>query len=158
MPDPFDITKFALGPCVVAFGGTSLGATEDAPNIKLEPEYYESKCDQSFGRPVRKILVNVKVTVSVSLKEIATGFAAVLGSGGSIVVADLGVDALAGSKALTLTPVLPTGGGQLLTFPKAILPKKFDYTPSGTKDHVLKLDFEAFFDATSGLVTIGTAV
>lgn len=153
--DPFDITKLKFGPSVLSFGGTALGGTKGAPKVSIKPEYYESMVDQNGSQPVRKICTRVKATVTAELKEITTAMTALLGESKKIDSGIIGSDiyASANRKALLLTPVNPSDT-DAYNFPAAVLIPEFDYSPTGTEDHVVTVTFECLFDTDGTLLEI----
>lgn len=157
--DPFDITKLKFGPSVISFGGTALGGTKGAPKVSSKAEFYESLVDQNGSQPVRKICTRIKMTVTAELKEITTAMTALLGSGKKIDSGIIGSDIYAATKrkALLLTPVDPSDT-DAYNFPAAVLLPDFDYSPTGTEDHVVTLTFECLFDTDGTLLEIVSPV
>jgi hypothetical protein len=152
-----DATKFKLGACTLTYKSTVLGATDGGPKFDFEPEYYESKCDQSGGRVVRKICTNVKITVSAAFKEIDDAFTQILDATGKITTSEIGKDLLTGGGALLLTPIdaADTHG---YSFPNAVIVPKGSYSFKAEEDHTLELQFEIYADESGVLMertTIG---
>jgi hypothetical protein len=142
----FNTSNFKIGACTISYKGTVLGGTQSGPSFNIEPEYYESKCDQAGGRVVRKVITNMKITVTAELKEIDSGFAQILDGNGKITTALVGSDLLGNGGALILTPVdaSDTVG---YSFPNAVISPKTEYAFKAEEDHVLKIEFEVFPDA-----------
>ncbi len=150
MPDEttqkFDVTKFCLSAYVATFKDTLLGGTDGPPSFKLEPTFFESKCDQAGETVLRKILTGMKIVVSMSMKEIETGMGLILGESGKIQLSDIGKDLFADKGALVLTPIgMP--GLKSYRFPGAMLLMETEYKLSGTEEHVLPVSFECVPDA-----------
>ena len=142
----FDVTKFKLVAYIASFKGTVLGGTDGPPNIKIEPVYYESKCDQAGDQVLRKILIGYKVVVGMSLKEIDAGMALLMGADSKLTLSDIGGDLLAGKGELILTPV-GVADSNSYKFPGATLLPETDYNLAGTEEHKLPVSFECYPDA-----------
>ena len=52
--------NFKIGACAATLGSTALGGTEGNCNLKHEPIYYESKCDQGGEQVIRKVIRSFK--------------------------------------------------------------------------------------------------
>ncbi|QSH40115.1 hypothetical protein P0136_01365 [Lentisphaerota bacterium ZTH] len=132
---------FKHGSCVVSFKGSTLGATVDGPSFNIQPEYYESKCDQAGGRIIRKIITNLKINVAAEILEIDNTLRRIFDSDGKITGALIGTDLLNDGGELTLIPTCKqdkTG----YRFPNAILLPEADYQFKSTEDHTMKVNFE----------------
>ena len=142
----FNTDNFKIGACAVSYKSTDLGGTQNGPSFSIEPEYYESKCDQAGGRVVRKIVTNVKINLKVELKEIDAGFAQLLDANDQIATSLIGSDLISSGGVLLLTPV-DSNDTVTYSFPNAALSPQTEYAFKSEEDHSLILEFEIFPDA-----------
>lgn len=145
MSDGYNVQNFKIGSCALTFKEQVLGGTQTPPQIKIEPQLYESKCDQSGGLVLREIVTGMKVTISAELKEIDKAFAVLLDNGDELNTAIIGTDLRNRSGLLRLTPVNPddhTG----YEFPNAVMRPGCTYRLDGNQEHVLAVEFTAHPD------------
>ncbi len=150
MSDAYNVQNFKIGSCALTFKEQVLGGTQSPPQIKIEPQVYESKCDQSGGAVLREIVTGMKVSISAELKEIDAAFAALLDNEDELNLAIIGTDLLTRAGLLRLTPVNPddhTG----YEFPNAVMRPGCTYRLDGSQEHALSVEFTAYPDA-SGVI------
>ncbi|MCP3967479.1 MAG: hypothetical protein GY750_07080 [Lentisphaerae bacterium] len=142
---------FKHGSCVVSYKNNAIGATINGPAFSIEPEYYESKCDQTGGRVVRKIITNLKINVSAEVMEIDKAFSKILDSSGKITSSMIGDDLLGTGGELSLIPT-DNADKTGYRFPNAILLPETDYEFKSSEDHTMKLSFEIHEDSSGILM------
>ncbi len=59
------------GACTIVYKGKVIGVTQDSPLLNIEPEFYEAQCDQNG---VSKIIMNMKISIFMEVKETDTAF------------------------------------------------------------------------------------
>ncbi len=150
MSNSYDVQNFKIGSCALTFKNQVLGGTQNPPQIKIEPQVYESKCDQSGGAILREIVTGMKVSISADLKEIDKAFETMLDDTGEINLGLIGVDLKSRSGLLRLTPVNPDDKAGY-EFPAAVMRPSCTYRLDGNQEHVLAVEFTAYPDS-SGVI------
>ena len=137
----FNSENFKVGPCVVAYKGQLLGATRDGVKIVIDSEVVDIACDQSYGQPVKRVVTNVKLSVTMTMLEIDPNLSLLLDDN-KITAAALGTDLMKKGGELLLTSVDsndPTG----YRFPNAVLEPNSEYSLPGSAPHSVRLRFTA---------------
>lgn len=150
MSNSYNVQNFKIGSCALTYKDQVLGGTQSAPQIKIDPQIYESKCDQSGGLVLREIITGMKVTITADLKEIDTAFAAMLNNQDELNAEIIGVDLKSKGGVLRLTPV-NAGDSVGYEFPNAVIRPSCTYKLEGTQEHVLSVEFSAYPD-DSGVI------
>lgn len=142
----FNSENFKIGPCIVAYKGQLLGATGDGVKIVIDSEVVDIVCDQSFGQPIKRVVTNVKISVTMTMLEINPNLSLLLDDN-KITSAVIGTDLLKKGGELLLTPVddNDTTGYR---FPNAILEPSSDYSLPGSAPHSVRLRFSAHCSET----------
>jgi hypothetical protein len=118
---------FKTGACKIVYKEKFIGVTQDNPVLNIEPEFYEAQCDQNG---VSKIIMSMKISVFMEIKEIDTNFVK------EIPASTGGV--------LTLLPVSDENNISYC-FPRAV------FIPN-TKDSCHKINFEVYEDSEGVLI------
>lgn len=63
-------TNYAIGPCEIEYGGTSLGKTSGGVTLTIEETFASLTTDQNGESPVDEVITGTTVTVEGSLAEI----------------------------------------------------------------------------------------
>lgn len=122
----WDTYFLQTAPYKVAYKGKIIGITQDSPLLNIEPEFYEAKRDHNG---VSKIVMNMKINISMEIEEVDIGFAKDMqDTGGS----------------LTLLPVSEDDNISYC-FPKAV------FVPN-TEENCYKISFEVYEDSEGVLI------
>jgi hypothetical protein len=139
------------GPCSISYKREHIGVTLDSPLLNFEPEFYEARCNQTGCANVRKIVTNMKITISVSLKQINRNFARFHIVRGKKVNVAFGDDVLVTGGILRFSP-LSTGGGIAYCFPRTVLIPESAYAYQDPEDYYLKIKFDIYEDSEGVLI------
>ena len=141
----FNTDKFKVGASVVAYKGKLLGATRDGIKISVDEQTVDISCDQSYGQPVKRVVIGQTITIAMTMLEIDDNLGLLLDSG-KITNLALGTDLLKNGGELLLTPVNAndTTGYR---FPNAVLEPNSEYSLLSISAHTVKLKFSAVADS-----------
>ncbi|MBN2640964.1 MAG: hypothetical protein JXR78_04885 [Victivallales bacterium] len=140
----FNSGNFKIGPSIVAYKGTLLGGTKGGVKISIDTDTYEVTCDQSYGQPVRKIPLSVKIVITMTMLEVDKGLEQLL-SEDKLSNALLGSDLLANGGELLLTPI-NSNDSTGYRFPNAVLDVNSNVDLFATELHSVTLKFTAEAD------------
>ena len=147
---PGDPSTLHMGPASITYGGNNLGYTlNDSVAINVNMTSTPILPDQA-SLPVKDIITNLEVTVTMTLGEVSSSNLALLpGVSGGAGKDPVGIDLRDVAGALIVTP-LKAGNGIAWTFPKASPlmdgPVPFQRTtPQG-----LQLVFRAYVESSGG--------
>ena len=114
-----DPSTLHMGPASITFNGNNLGYTlNDSVAINVNMTSTPILPDQA-SLPVKDIITNLEVTVTMTLGEVSSANLALLpGVSGGAGKDPVGIDLLDVAKELIVTP-LEAGNGIAWTFPKA---------------------------------------
>jgi hypothetical protein len=141
----FNSGNFKIGPSIVAYKGTLLGGTKGGVKISIDTDTYEVTCDQSYGQPVRKIPLSVKINITMTMLEVEKGLEQLL-SEDKLSNVLIGSDLLANGGELLLTPI-NSNDATGYRFPNAILDINSNVDLFATELHSVTLKFTAEADA-----------
>jgi len=117
---------FKTGACKIVYKGKVIGVTQDSPLLNIEPEFYEAQCDQNGAS---KIIMNMKISIFMEVKETDTAFVKEIPATGGV---------------LTLLPVSDEDNISYC-FPRAV------FMPN-TEDSCHKMIFEVYEDSEGVLI------
>jgi hypothetical protein len=138
--------NFKIGPCIVSYKGSALGATRDGIDLNLETDTIDLQCDQTYGQQLDRVVTGIKLSISLTLLEIDANFALLLDDNGRIATDRLGSRLTDAAGELLLTPLAETDtAGYRL--PCAVLEPDAAYHAASQSPHTLKLKFTAWPDA-----------
>jgi len=143
----FNPENFKIGPCVVTYKGTQLGATQGGVKLNVDMDTVDIKCDQSGGMPVKRVVTAVKLSIAMTLLEIDNNFTLLL-ENGRLTSAVVGTDLLDKGDVLLLTPVAATDKVGY-RFPKAVLEMDAALAFVGSGADTLQLKFTAWPDSNN---------
>ena len=128
---------FKTGPCIIAYKGAVIGVTSDGPLLNIKPEFYEAKCSRTGSKTVGKIIMNMKITVSVKIRKI------------NGIVFKRGMLLTGGELSFT-----PCGGNNNIRycFPRTVIISETARAGEDMNQHYLKLEFEVFEDSEGILI------
>lgn len=139
------------GPCNIGYKGEHIGVTLDSPLLDFEPEFYEAKCNQIEAETIQKVIMNMKITVAVDIKEINKAFASFRGADGGVTDVTFGEDVLTTGGVLCLSPIFGDDSN-CYCFPKAVLIPETVSAYKKTRDYCLKIIFEVYEDLEGILI------
>lgn len=138
------------GPCIISYKREHIGVTLDSPLLNFEPEFYEARCNQTGYKTVRKIVTNMKITISVSLKQVDRNFAKFYDVRGKMIRVVFEEDVLVTGGILRLSPV--SGGEMAYCFPRTVLIPESAYAYKDQENYYLKIRFEVYEDSEGVLL------
>lgn len=139
------------GPCSISYKREHIGVTLDSPRLDFEPEFYEARCNQSGYKTVRKIVTNMKITISVNLKQISGNFASFYDVPGKTAKVVFDKDVLETGGILRLAPL--SGDGSIAyCFPRSVLVPESAYAYKDPENYCLKIKFEVYENSEGVLI------
>ena len=141
----FNPDKIKIGPCVVSYKGSMLGATQGGIKIEMNMETVDIKCDQSYGQAVKRVVTAVKLSIGMTMLEVDQNFSLLL-SGDKISGSVIGSNLLNHGGVLQLTPI-DANDQAAYRFPNAILEPDASCSILGSAANTLELRFTAWPDS-----------
>ncbi len=139
------------GPYCVSYKGEYIGVTLDSPIMNFEPDFYEALCNQTGCETVCKIITNIKIKISISLKEPDRNFASFYDAQGKKINIIFDENVLITGGSLCLSPV---AGNENITycFPRTVLIPESAFAYKNTEGCCLKINFEVYEDSEGVLI------
>jgi hypothetical protein len=153
------VSKVKVGAAWVSFKGTNLGFTKGGITFELTESSEKIYVGQSAATPVRDVITNRNVLVTVPLAEsdYTRMIAMFVGASGYSITASIGTDLMLHTGALVITPIRGRGGS--ITIPMAspklnvktvlnykgvrVWPVVFEGYISGSSDTLVSFSYES---------------
>lgn len=157
-----------IGPCLLDYGGTTLGETKGGVTLQMDYQTAKTTCDR-FGETARqKIITGAEVKVLANLTEVSVAIledlipGAVLAGNTLTVSSSVGANLLDSAQVLILKPIVEgvadTDPTTWITLAKASVTPKFDVPFKLDDQRVWAVEFEGHPDADDVIAVFGGTV